>query len=119
MIMKRIGKRGNGRRSSSHKPNPKLPLAFTISSKYIPVSIPLVVRDWHLTLVTELMLSIEVSIAHMYATMQPLQYHDPFPTLTIVCGRLANASLNEMVSLVDREAVDNIMRFLAEWLAAA
>lgn len=78
-----------------------------MSSKYILAPI---------SLVSELMPSMEVSIVYTDVGMKPIQCHNPFPALAIGCGFLIDALQNEIVGPVDIKAIDEAVRFLTKRL---
>lgn len=59
----------------------------------------------------------KVSIVQVDAAMQPIQCHDLFSALAMVCGLLRDASQNKMVGPVDRESVSKSIGLLIERLA--
>lgn len=57
-------------------------------------------------------------MAHADAAIHPIQCHVPFPALAMICGLLANASQNNMMGFLDKEAVNEAVGFLAKRLVA-
>lgn len=110
MVQRGKGTKGSGKKLALQKSIPELLSAYTTTTvdKYVPAPVPPI---------AEILPSIEVSMVHIYAAIQPMQCSDPFPVLFIVCRLFLDTSQNDIVGPVDKKAVNEMIGFLGKRLA--